>query len=82
MIDYEKCIGCGACALVCPHLAIQLEGFGYDSSTLAIQKYKEQIKSKKSKSISPSILVFCCKWAESSALDSAKRGFLKETKQT
>lgn len=68
-VNFEECKGCGACALVCPHLAIQLEGFEYDSSLSGIQKYTDIVNQKKASGISPVVLVFCCQWAEFSALD-------------
>jgi coenzyme F420-reducing hydrogenase delta subunit/Pyruvate/2-oxoacid:ferredoxin oxidoreductase delta subunit len=76
-INLEKCRGCGACALVCPHLAIQLQGFEYEPSSQMIQKYKTEAESK-TKDTSPLVLVFCCQWAEYSALDRVKDGFLKD----
>lgn len=77
-IIFEKCIGCGACSIVCPHLAIQLEGFEYEPLAQTILAPFEEVKSRKSKGISPIILVFCCKWAEFSALDKVKNSFLRK----
>jgi Coenzyme F420-reducing hydrogenase, delta subunit len=77
-INYDLCKGCGACALVCPHLAIQLKGFEYEPSSQAIQKYKIEARKLKARGVSPVILVFCCQWAEFSALDRAKDNFIRE----
>ncbi len=77
-INFEACKGCGACALVCPHLAIQLKGFEYQPSSQAIQKYRAEVEKLKVNGISPVVLVFCCQWAEFSALDRGRDGFVRE----
>ena len=77
-IDIEACKGCGACALVCPHLAIQLKGFEYQPSFQVIQKYGAEAERLKAAGISPVILVFCCQWAEFSALEQARNRFVRE----
>ncbi|MBC8525475.1 MAG: hydrogenase iron-sulfur subunit [Candidatus Cloacimonetes bacterium] len=77
-INLEACNGCGICALVCPHLAIQLKGFEYESISQAIHKYKPELKRLKEKGVSPVILVFCCRWAEFSALDNVMDGLVKD----
>jgi len=77
-INFDVCVGCGACALVCPHLAIQLKGFEYDSITQQIKNQIAKIKSGKSKGLKPAILVFCCSWAEFSALDDVRKGSVPE----
>ena len=74
----EVCKGCGACAVVCPHLAIQIRGFEYETSSHVIQDYWAQAEEKKAEGVSPVILVFCCQWAEFSALDSLKHDSLRE----
>jgi len=74
----EACKGCGACAVVCPHLAIQINGFEYETSSQMIQHYGTVMKERKARGISPVILVFCCQWAEFSALDDLKRNSLRE----
>jgi coenzyme F420-reducing hydrogenase delta subunit len=66
-IDFEKCVGCGACSLVCPHLAIQLKGFEFDTVSNLIKRYRKAAAQMKEKR--PTILVFCCQWSEFSALD-------------
>jgi len=68
-INFEKCVGCGACALVCPHFAIQLKNFEYEPTSLNIHWQSGNLGKLKAKSKSPAILVFCCSWAEFSALD-------------
>ncbi len=77
-INLEKCTGCGACALVCPYLAMQLKGFEYESLSQMIQRHKAKIEELKVKGVSPIVLVFCCQWAEFSALDYARDGFVRE----
>ena len=68
-INFEKCVGCGACALVCPHFAIQLKNSEYEPTSLQLSQKSQTLGKLKAKSISPSVLVFCCSWAEFSALD-------------
>jgi coenzyme F420-reducing hydrogenase delta subunit len=75
-IDIETCKGCGVCAVICPQLAIQLKGFEYEPSSQAIRKYKT--KADLNVKDSPVVLVFCCQWAEFSALDSEADAFVKE----
>ena len=75
-IDLETCKGCGVCTVICPHLAIQLKGFEYESSSQAIQKYKAEADLKAKNT--PAVLVFCCQWAEFSALDTEADVFVKE----
>ena len=77
-IDYGLCKGCGACALVCPHSAIQVKGFEYEPLSQTIQKHRVEARKLKAKGVSPSILVFCCQWAEFSALDNAKDNFVTD----
>lgn len=77
-INFDVCVGCGACALVCPHLAIQLKGFEYDAVTQQIQNQIAKIKALKPKKEQPSILVFCCPWAEFTALDDFRGSSLPE----
>ncbi len=77
-INLEACKGCGACALVCPHLAIQLKGFEYELSSQAIEGYKAKVDELRAKGISPLVLVFCCQWAEFSALDHSTDSFVRE----
>jgi coenzyme F420-reducing hydrogenase delta subunit len=74
-INLEACKGCGACALVCPHLAIQLKSFEYE---LSAQGYKAKVDELKTKGVSPLVLVFCCQWAEFSALDRFTDSFATE----
>ena len=68
-INLDACVGCGACALVCPHLAIQLEGFEYEPMSRLIHRYSVKASELRSEGIKPVVLVFCCQWAEFSALD-------------
>lgn len=75
-IDLEKCRGCGMCSLVCPHLAIQLKSFEYDPISRNIQKFKAEADAKVEEG-SPQVLVFCCQWAEFSALDQFGEGLVK-----
>jgi len=75
-IDFEKCVGCGACALVCPHFAIQLKNSEYESTSAQLSQQSKILNKLKAKSASPSILVFCCSWAEFSALDTFTKGNL------
>jgi coenzyme F420-reducing hydrogenase delta subunit/Pyruvate/2-oxoacid:ferredoxin oxidoreductase delta subunit len=77
-INLDVCKGCGACALVCPHLAIQLKGFEFETSLQVLQKYEAEAEKLKAKGISPVVLVFCCQWAEFSALDRDRDGFVRE----
>jgi len=72
-INFEKCVGCGACALVCPHFAIQLENSEYEPTSLLLSRQAMTLGELKAKSKLPAILVFCCSWAEFSALDTVKK---------
>ncbi|OPY29959.1 MAG: F420-non-reducing hydrogenase iron-sulfur subunit D [Methanomassiliicoccales archaeon PtaU1.Bin030] len=66
----EKCVGCGACQLVCPHKAIQVKGYEFDK---VLASYGEAAKRMRSFSDRPAILVFSCQWSEFSALDDPER---------
>jgi coenzyme F420-reducing hydrogenase delta subunit len=59
-------MGCGACALVCPHSAIQVEGFEFESS---LRNYMEIATELKGSSGNPLVLAFVCQWSEFNALD-------------
>lgn len=69
-INFEKCVGCGACALVCPHFAIQLKNMKYDPTSQLLKQHSRALSKLKTKEASSALLVFCCSWAEFSALDS------------
>jgi coenzyme F420-reducing hydrogenase delta subunit/ferredoxin len=58
----DACKGCGICSIICPHLAIQIKGFEYENT---LQKIQIEAKKK----VGKGILVFCCQWAEFSALE-------------
>ncbi|MBS7621505.1 hydrogenase iron-sulfur subunit, partial [Candidatus Bathyarchaeota archaeon] len=62
----DYCMGCGACALVCPHHAIQVKGFEFEN---VLKRYSDSAIRLKAEGKSPVILVFCCQWSEFSALD-------------
>jgi coenzyme F420-reducing hydrogenase delta subunit len=72
-INFERCVGCGACALVCPHFAIQLKNSEYEPTSLRMRQIMCKLKEKDA---SPAILVFCCSWAEFSALDTFDKNIL------
>lgn len=72
-INFEKCIGCGACALVCPHFAIQLKNSEYEPTSLQLSQQSKTLGELREKGTSRAILVFCCSWAEFSALDTFKK---------
>jgi coenzyme F420-reducing hydrogenase delta subunit/Pyruvate/2-oxoacid:ferredoxin oxidoreductase delta subunit len=74
-INSERCVGCGACALVCPHFAIQLKNAEYEPTSLHIRQLLANLRHK---GTSPSILVFCCTWAEFPALDTFNKNNLPE----
>ena len=75
-INFEKCVGCGACALVCPHFAVQLKSFEFEPTSLQLNQKSKTLDELKSEHTSPAILVFCCSWAEFSALDTFKKSNL------
>jgi coenzyme F420-reducing hydrogenase delta subunit len=59
-------MGCGACALVCPHHAIQVKGFEFEN---VLSRYAEAAVKLKAHGKFPVTLVFCCQWSEFPALD-------------
>jgi len=77
-IHAEKCKKCGLCTIICPHLGLQIADFELESISSAISSYSEKVRKLKDKGVHPVILVFCCQWAEFSALDSIENGFLRE----
>lgn len=74
-INFERCVGCGACALVCPHFAIQLKNAEYEPTSLRMRQLLAKLKNEDT---SPSILVFCCAWAEFPALDTFNKDNLPQ----
>lgn len=64
-IHPDKCKGCGLCTVICPHLAMQMKNFKSEQISSIIATKLEELKEKNH----PAILVFCCQWAEFSALD-------------
>jgi len=77
-IHPKKCKKCGLCTIICPHLGLQIEDFETENISSAISSYSKNVKELKNKGVSPVILVFCCQWAEFSALDNLENGFLRE----
>jgi coenzyme F420-reducing hydrogenase delta subunit/formate hydrogenlyase subunit 6/NADH:ubiquinone oxidoreductase subunit I len=77
-INFEKCVGCGACALVCPHFAIQLKNSEYESTAQRLSQLSTDLGKLKTKGKSSAVLVFCCSWAEFSALDTLKKSSIPE----
>ena len=73
-IHPDKCKGCGLCTVICPHLAMQMKNFESERISSTIATKLEELKEKNH----PAILVFCCQWAEFSALDDVGDGFLRE----
>jgi coenzyme F420-reducing hydrogenase delta subunit len=65
-VDPDKCVGCGACQMVCPHNAIQVKGYEFYS---VLRSYEEAAEHMRKRDHRPSILVFSCQWSEFSALD-------------
>jgi coenzyme F420-reducing hydrogenase delta subunit/heterodisulfide reductase subunit C len=74
-IDFERCVGCGACALVCPHFAIELKNAEYEPTSLHMRQLLAKLKNRDT---SPSILIFCCAWAEFPALDTFNKDNLPQ----
>jgi coenzyme F420-reducing hydrogenase delta subunit len=67
-------MGCGACALVCPHNAIQVKGFEFEN---VLKRYTDAARKIKALGKGPAILVFACQWSEFSALDTPDNELLK-----
>jgi coenzyme F420-reducing hydrogenase delta subunit/Pyruvate/2-oxoacid:ferredoxin oxidoreductase delta subunit len=76
-INTEKCNGCGLCTIICPHLGLQIEDFEPQNIELTISRYADEVNKIKKRGES-AVLVFCCQWAEFSALDMVRDGFLRE----
>lgn len=76
-IHPEKCRKCGLCTIICPHLGLQIGDFEPENISLAISNYSEKVRELKDRGMHV-ILVFCCQWAEFSALDNLENGFLRE----
>ena len=81
-INSDLCVGCGACALVCPHLAIQVKGFEFENVSKMITRYGEAAKKLRTEGKSPNILVFCCQWSEFPALDDPESLLFKKKAAT
>jgi coenzyme F420-reducing hydrogenase delta subunit len=66
-------MGCGACALVCPHQAIELRGYEFEPVSEIIKTCSGKAAKAKAQGKS-AILLFVCQWSEFSALDDVQKG--------
>ncbi len=71
-VNEEKCAGCGACQLVCPHHAIQVKGFEFEN---VVNSYGNSLAELKAQNKGPAVLAFVCQWSEFSALDNPNKAF-------
>ena len=70
-------MGCGACALVCPHQAIELRGYEFEPVSEIIKNCSRKTAKAKAQG-KPAILLFVCQWSEFSALDDVQNGCLTD----
>ena len=70
-------MGCGACALVCPHQAIELRGYEFEPVSEIIKNCSGKAAKTKAQG-KPAILLFVCQWSEFSALDDVQKGCLTD----
>ena len=70
-------MGCGACALVCPHQAIELRGYEFEPISEIIKNCSGKAVKAKAQG-KPAILLFVCQWSEFSTLDEVQKGCLTE----
>jgi coenzyme F420-reducing hydrogenase delta subunit len=76
-IKTEDCMGCGACALVCPHQAIELRGYEFEPVSEILKNCSGKAARAKARG-KPAVLLFVCQWSEFSALDDVQKGCLTD----
>jgi len=67
--------GLWSVCFVCPHKAIEVKGFEFDS---VLKLYIDAAKKLKAQNVSPLILIFACQWSEFPALDSTNSPFSRK----